>query len=244
MVDLLSTSRLCARCRRGSVLMEFVVVAPLYFVLLGGLFMVADLMVNKMRMHFGDHLVTWVAGSRFCPSQGPNGEDAATFVNGLVKTMFERSIGGAPGDDFHVDREIGSGMKVNSFMALDMGCIDSLPIKMPSWARGMFAMQEVMTGDKVSELAAQNEFRYKCDFFRSFSFHRLALSGIDAGGGAVDGYSRAKNIPIAYTLVSGNLDQILSDRWIGSEEEGGGVTSGGSGANGFSTQRTLVQYGE
>lgn len=228
-----------ARHRRGSVLMEFIIVAPLYFVLLGGLFMLADLMVNKMRMHFGDHLVTWVAGSRFCPSQGPNDEDAATFVNGLVKTMFERSIGGAPGDDFHVDREIGSGMKVNSFMAIDMGCIDSLPIKMPSWARGMFAMQDVMISGTLPELATKNEFRYKCDFFRSFSFHRLPSSEID------EGYSREKTIPIAQTLISGNIDLILSDHWVGSEEGGNANgSSGGSGGTVFSVQRTLVKYGE
>ena len=233
--------------RRGSVLMEFVVVAPLYFVLLGGLFIVADLMVNRIRMHIGDHLVTWVGGSRYCPAEGPDGESAADFLSGTVKTLFERSIGGPPGNDFSVMRETASGVDANAFMALNYGSVNALPVKMPSWARGMFAMQEATTGDALSEMATQDVVWYDCDYFRSFSYHRLALTGIDTGIDPADVYSRARDIPMAHTLLSGNLNDLLDDEWIALEKDDDGgtsTTSPGVDESGFPIRRALVQFGE
>ena len=54
-----------ARGERGSVLMEGVLVLPLYLMLLGALFIVGDLAMGRLALLAGERAVTWLAGDRF-----------------------------------------------------------------------------------------------------------------------------------------------------------------------------------
>ena len=188
--------------RRGSVLMEFVVVAPLYFILLGGLFILGDLAMNRIRVHMGDHFVTWVGGSRFCPVKPSSKDDKdVDKVQALLKPLYDLSIGGAVDEvGFKVDTPSDQRSSrwnhtdLNHFMRLYMGRVKRLPLKMPDWARGMFGMQDAVTG--TANMDEYETITYTSDeCFRAYSFHRLLLTGIDTeDDGRSDTYSRARSI--------------------------------------------------
>lgn len=212
--------------RKGSVLMEFVVVAPLYFILLGGLFMVGDLVVNRVRFHIGEHFVTWVGASRHRPP-GKTKEEQANKIKALVKPMYDLSIAGAIDNaGFRIDTPNPSTEQIfhNSFMQFYMGRINQLPINMPEWARGMLEMENAMQGNANMDEYSTVNFKTKEVVFHSFSFHRRELSGID--NDIFDNYSRSKDVSAGQLAT--DEDNILSnvitgERWVNelSEENGG-----------------------
>ncbi|MCL1856629.1 MAG: hypothetical protein FWF84_03170 [Kiritimatiellaeota bacterium] len=51
--------------RRGSVLMETVLVLPLYLTLLGGLFIVGDMLLGRLRLSAVERTYTWLVADRF-----------------------------------------------------------------------------------------------------------------------------------------------------------------------------------
>lgn len=224
-----------ASLRNGSVLMEFVVVAPLYFILLGGLFMVGDLVTNRVRFHIGEHFVTWVGASRFCPvvKDGANkGDKDPEQVKALIKPMYDLSIGGAVDDaGFRVDtpEEMSSQGQIyhNNFMQFYMGRIKSIPIAMPEWARGMYQMENAMQGSSDMDEYSSVVYERKGEDFHSYSFHRLLLPGIDDDNfNAIDNYSRSKAVSAGQ--LAADEDNILSnviggDKWVNElgEENGG-----------------------
>ena len=217
--------------RDGSVLMEFIVVAPLYFVLLGGLFILGDLVVNRIRIHMGDHFVTWVAGSRFCPVD-ESGDKDSEKVRALLKPLYDLSIGGSPDDvGFKVDYYEGdttsaSNTRLNHFMGFYMGRIKRLSLKIPNWATGMFAMQEVMTSS--ADANRYSTINYQSDeCFRSYSFHRLPLTGIDKNeaSSSRDGYSRSRDVSSDELVHDGYISRVVSDYWISDPGYGNGTAS-------------------
>ena len=224
--------------------MEFVVVAPLYFILLGGLFIVADLMQNRIRTHIGDIFTTWVGGSRFCPVQ--DGVRDAECVRQLMVPMFSRSIGG-PIPDFEVDRSKDDGNNVNQFMALNMGGILKLPVKMPDWARGMFLMQESENGDPSADFSKLATITYESrnsedgNIYRSFSFHRLGENEVAAS------YDRSRAVSAEDVIIRGYLDNVLADTWVCNldlESTVGKPTATISAKQGIEKKRNLGMFGE
>ena len=189
------------RSRAGSVLMEFVIVAPLYFVLLGGLFIVGDLAMNRIRVHIGDHFVTWVAGS---------GVTDDKKVKRWLKPMYDVSIGGNIDDaGFKVDRDTDKeGRRLNQFMALFMGHVKRLPLKMPDWARGMFGMEEAVFGSSSNDEYANVTF--ESEHFRSFSFHRLPHVKVDT---EFNRDFNRKTVSAADLVQRGYLDNVYRDTW-------------------------------
>lgn len=210
--------------RSDSVLMEFVLVAPLYFLLLGGLFLVADLSVNKMRMQIGDELVTWVGASRFCPHGEDGGRDAGKVAELLV-ALFERSIGGTDAG-FKVNAATDEALHLNDFMSCYSGGIVKLPVQVPGWVRGMMLLCGLMSGtsDPDSGWFNRSEIEMNCDFPRVFVFHRHALSGLDRDSDPSDPRSRDRAIPEREVVSGGYLGRVLDDDWIhldeGNDEEG------------------------
>lgn len=219
-----------AKTRVGSVLMEFVIVAPLYFILLGMLFILGDLAVNKFRMHVGDHFVTWMGGSRFAPA-GKNAAGQLVVDGGKVgaymKPMFANAIGGAiadfkvgfdPDDDSH---------HLNSFMALYFGAVTNLPVKLPAWVRGMANMSYYMTGEEPDGDVLKSVVTYDCAFYRSFCFHRLPISGIDdvddsnaVANFPLDPFSRSRIHMSANDLVvRGFVRNVVSEPWVNMDDD-------------------------
>lgn len=231
----------------GSVLMEFVIVAPLYFLLLGGLFMVGGLMLNRIRMHVGDHLVTWVGGSRFCPTDydSATGETRRSpeKVKSLTSQLFGVPIGGMSLDDegFEVKLSDDNLEKVNDFMGLYFGGITRLPVDIPAWIRGMMGMQGAMATDGNSEWFLMDTAEYGCGYERAFSFHRMSLD-FDSEKG-ISGNYRSKFISAADVATRGYLESVLNERWIGggsSDAKPATIT----GAQTFPQGRLLGRFGE
>lgn len=203
----------------GSVLMEFVVVLPLYLLLLGGLFLVADLAVNKLRKHIGDELVTWVGASRFCPQDNTGQRDSGR-VAALLLPLFERSIGGAV-IGFKVNSKEET-LWQNNFMSCYAGGIIKLPIHMPEWVRGMMAVSDLMSGKSNSEWRNQSEIQIACDTSQTTVFQRQALSGIDMDSDMGDAVSRDRAISACDVVVRGYLDNVVNGEWIHLDESGAG----------------------
>ena len=118
--------------QKGSVLMEFLVVLPLYFALIGGLFFVGELIVNRVRLQIGDFAVTWMGADRFSDAQ---------LCTSSMGFLFEEKFDGL-GRYFVNESE--DDAKVNRFCALHLGGVD-LDIRMPQWIRGMLFMQDAVT---------------------------------------------------------------------------------------------------
>lgn len=202
--------------------MEFVLVAPLYFILLGGLFIVGDLTMNNVRRHMGDHFVTWVGGSRFCPVD-ENGYRTSEKVQSILKPLYDLSIGGAvDGVGFKVDCEdkASGDDELNYFMRFYMGRVRKLPVAMPDWARGMLSMEESLSGKDVVDEYATVTLEQK-NYFRSYSFHRLALSGIDGGDPVVDQNSRSRLVPASSLVQSGYLGNVIAEGWASELDDDG-----------------------
>jgi len=180
--------------RRGSVLAEFVIVAPLYFVLLGGLLFVGEVSLNRLRMLVGDHAVTWLAATRFTQ----NRDDIAPLLGDYLFADAMQLVGlGVVSPDYD---------KVNGFVAMYKGGIKRLSISMPAWAHGMLSMQEIMTGGDVAASAVYDYLNDK-DYQRSYSFHRHARYP--------DNLDRDV---AAESLIQENiLMNVLVDDWILSE---------------------------
>ena len=235
--------------RRGSVLMELVVVLPLYFLLFGGVFMLGGVALSRIRMHLGDHLVTWVGGSRFCPTN-EQGQKDPDKVRELVDQIFGCAIGGIAKDDdgFEVRWDSEGAWAVNDFMGMYYGGVTRLPVNVPSWIRGMMGMGGVMFESGTPGWLIAETSVFSCGRFRSYSFHRLSLPGIDNGGdpsGTLT--SRAKSVPAKDVATRGYLETVLGETWIGlgeSDEKPGKGKGGLSAALDIPKGRLLGRFGE
>lgn len=188
--------------RHGSVLMEFVIVAPLYFALLGGLFFVGELMLNRFRLMVGDHVGTWLAGTRLMERDGENDAIGPLLQNYLFRDTLELA------GNIVVERDPD---RLSYFMALYKGGIKELSVSVPDWVRGMHYMYQCFSGNDNSDLTTKRTYDYLKgeDFRRSFSFHRIAPWA--------EGYNRAAS---AAELVGNEiLSNVLGDNWILSESE-------------------------
>lgn len=229
------------RSDRGSVLMEFIIIAPIYFLLLGGLFMVADLAVNKIRMHIGDELVTWLGASRFCPQDGAGKRDPSKVADSL-KPIFERSIGGAIiGFKVSSTRDA---LQLNDFMSCYSGGIVKLPVRIPEWVRGMMSMADMMSGKADSEWRNRSEVEMDCDYERIRVFHRHALSGIDLPSDLDDPVSRDRNISARDMIVRGYLVNVIDGSWIHLAEGNDGTGMSLTDGQDIPAGRLLGQFGE
>lgn len=206
--------------RKGSVLMEFLVVLPLYFTLVGGLFFIGELMINRVRLQIGDFAVTWIGADRFSDP---------SLCGSAMEFLFEEKFDGR---GTYVVNESEDAEKVNRFCALHLGGVD-LDIVMPSWILGMLFVQDVTTGPVASEGDSEprwdkldthsfwmNDENERKSLFRSFSIHRVLNDDMN--------YERARKHEIAGVergriaadlLVNNVLLNVLSDRWVNNVEE-------------------------
>ena len=108
---------------RGSVLMETILVIPLYIAFLSGIFMLGDLGLGRSRLNAGDRFAVWLAGDRHA-----NKDDAAV----------KKAASGAffPKNDFAEGTSLESfsshKTKVN-FYAVVQGAA-KLKLALPAWA--------------------------------------------------------------------------------------------------------------
>ena len=211
--------------RRGSVLMEFVVVAPLYFALLGGTFFVGELMLNRIRLQVGDHAGTWMAGTRLMDRSGGGDAISSLMQNWLFHDTHE--VAGAITVEPDSD-------KLNNFMSMYCGGIKRLSISVPNWMRGMLFMHQAFSGGDMEDLKEKRTYDFFSgeDFHRSYSFHRNPAWP--------DTHDRSAS---ALDLVNaGILQNVLGDSWIVAESDVQ-QTSGSSGGGGC-VNRALSGWSE
>ena len=231
------TSSILKRTKHGSVLMEFIVVAPIYLMLLGGLFALGDLMLNRVRMHIGDRYVTWVGGSRFCPTrEDKNGRTYADgkWVGDSLRPVFARSAGGDTAVDFKVNVPDDDSVDVNSFMALHMGSVTNMTVSLPGWVTGMMSVLSIVSGDDGADF--ENEYsssQYSVNYYRTFVFLRSTAPdrlciGVDAG-----------------EIASHKLADAVNDTWINEKDDSARqqLPVGGS-AVGIGVHRMLGRFAE
>jgi len=198
------------RAARGSVLMEFVVVAPLYLVLLGGMFILGELMLERIRMHIGDRYVVWMGGSRFCPTKVVDGKKEVDdeWLGKSLRPLFARSIGGDAAVDFQVDRGDDDSVQINGFMSLYMGGVTNMTVSLPGWATGMMSATSASGGENDNATSAEySERQYNVNYFRTYVFLRDEAA------------ERLSKDVDAAEMISGRLSDAVSDRWINNSKE-------------------------
>ena len=217
--------------RKGSVLMEFVVVLPLYCALLGGMFFVGELMVNRIRLHVGDQVGTVMAATRLFQVSSDSEDDP--IVTTLGKYVF--------GDTLELAGEITVGRdpkSLNGFMAMWAGGVKRLDVSAPDWMRGMLYMHESFNGSDMEDLKTKRVYSYLPgeDYRRSVSFHRNSAWSEALNRSATSGE----------VVCYGILVNVLSDNWILSESEAKiSAIDADTRANGVSVvSRCLSQWGE
>ena len=192
--------------------MEFLLVLPLYFALVGGLFFVGELMINRIRLQIGDFTVAWMGADNF------TGESITSEMKYLLSEAFDTD------GSFEV-RQVNEESKVNHFSALFMGGV-KLTIEMPIWIRGMTAMQNMTMGEKDKMLNEDNQavdfdwvntkdhhfFDGYATHMRSRLFHRIAYSGTE--------FDRSREINAQEMVAAGYLANVISDSWINNAEDG------------------------
>jgi len=134
------------RGRRGSILLETVLVIPLYMILLGGIFWLGDLILARQQLVTADRYVAWNKGMRH--------DDRGKTDAGTVHRLFFADADGAPSRyhrptaaDGRIDEVFDWSHKASGQVRLDM--------RMPEWTRYLFNAGEVMFGSGVPLEEAQ-----------------------------------------------------------------------------------------
>lgn len=110
---------------RGSVLMETILVIPLYIAFLSGIFMLGDLALGRSRLNAGDRFAVWLAGNRHL-----NKDDQAV-KSAASKAFFPK---GEFADGTTLKSFSSNKRKVN-FYAVVRGS-SKLKLALPAWAVG------------------------------------------------------------------------------------------------------------
>ena len=130
------------RAESGAVLMETVIVIPLYMILLGGIFWIGDLMVARQRLVVADRYVAWNKGLRY--------DDKGQTDAGTVRRLFFSQADGSANpyqrptaSDGRIDAVYDWSHKASGQVRLDM--------RMPEWTRYLFNAGQVMYDSGVPD---------------------------------------------------------------------------------------------
>jgi hypothetical protein len=113
--------------RTGAVLMETLLVLPLYMVLFGGILWMGDLILAKQSLVIADRFAAWTSGNRSIQR-----DDVVGQVNRL---FFPRRV--HPNQEATLER--GRPQRVNRWWDTP-GATVRLRVTMPEWIRGWFAV--------------------------------------------------------------------------------------------------------
>ncbi len=201
---------------RGSVLMEGVLVLPLYLMALGALFIIGDLARSRLMLLSMERSVTWLARDRF-PSHGDDemGKMLMAFMDSCAYKP-----GTVPWGTVHEAIKGGQWLG-NRWMNGYMGFM-VVPVEVPFWY-GMANAEAVM--DSRGAQDGDDEFPFKDSY--------VLPAGSDGKGGAFwrsyvvrrrpdEAGERYDRNADARTLVGGVWFNVFNEPWIvgGNGEEG------------------------
>lgn len=246
----------------GTVLMEWVVMLPIYFSLLSGCFLLGEMIVNKIRLQVGDHTVTWLVGDRM-GQQNITPEEAMTY-------LFSEKFDG--NGRFRVDR--GTDVEaMNHFATIYRGGV-KFDLALPDWILGPLDLGNVMSEESSRDVDAEGRaFLWSRDaanvplfaledengrHLRSYSLHRVKPMDFLPDDDAMyaqtkNDYNRARTAPVdiqewagvdaGSMLANGIFVNVLGDNWI--EDAGQPIsTANVSGDPPSAMQRFLHEFGQ
>jgi hypothetical protein len=132
-------NKICQRCGddRGSLLMETLLVIPLYLVLIGGIFWLGELMLAKQKLVVADRYAAWNLGNRHRDGVGPQ-----TIQNELQQSLFPANRVGQQPIESVVTKQAGEGTDWSG----PVGATVKLKMTMPSWTKGWLYLAQVLWG--------------------------------------------------------------------------------------------------
>ncbi len=126
---------------RGSILMETVLVIPLYLVVLSGIFWVGDLALLRSKSTFFDRVAAWSSGNRFANAS------QSTIKSGLEQNFLQAAKVG----DQHVEK-VNTAKGSSSAWSAIAGASTTVSIEPPVWTQGWRRVGVAMMETEVAEL--------------------------------------------------------------------------------------------
>ena len=135
----MSRAGMMKRGREGSIMMETVIAIPLYFILLGGIMWIGDLMIARTKLVIADRYAVWNYGCRYEPGG---------YSGGMIHSRFFdasefKQVSGVTTEKTEYDWS----QKASGEVRLQM--------RMPDWTRFMFNAGSVMYDTGVPEEQVQ-----------------------------------------------------------------------------------------
>lgn len=126
---------------RGSILMETVLVIPLYLVVLSGIFWVGDLALLRSKSTFFDRFAAWSSGNRF----------ANTSQSGIKSDLEQSFLQASRVGDQHVDK-VNTAKRPSSVWSAIAGAAATVSVEPPVWTRGWRQAGVTMMESNAAEL--------------------------------------------------------------------------------------------
>jgi len=148
---------------RGSVLMETVLVIPLYLLLLGGLFIVGDIMLARFHLSAVERTYAWRGGNRF---PGANNLRPA-----VLEMMPEKHL--VQGQTFVFQIKTANGQEHENQLAQYVGARAAAKVLVPFWI-GMANTAQAINPNDTEEPHFKSEYDLYngAEFFRSHLVRR------------------------------------------------------------------------
>jgi len=128
-------SRECRMRQQGSILMETLLVIPLFMILLGGTFWIGELMIARQKLVICDRYIAWNKGLRY--------DDKGAIDAGTVRHLFFTEPNGTVLKNHRVTSSSGAITKDFDWSHAAEGQA-KIDVKMPDWTRFMFNPGRVM----------------------------------------------------------------------------------------------------
>lgn len=185
------------RAESGSVLMETVLVIPLYMIVLGGILWIGDLMVTRQQLVIADRYVAWNRGMRH--------DDKGQIDAGTVHQLFFAEANGSPSQYHQPKASEGKIEKTDDWSHRASGVV-RLDMRMPEWTRYLFNAGQAMLDSGVPlEQATAMQGRDKPD-----QRHVVVMR---TKAEAQPGYIRNKYGVNSSSQVAKKWEEIARERW-------------------------------
>lgn len=126
---------------RGSILMETVLVIPLYLVVLSGIFWVGDLALLRSKSTFFDRFAAWSSGNRF----------ANASQSGIKNDLEQNFLQAARVGDQKVDK-VNTAKRSSSVWSAIAGAAATVSVEPPVWTQGWRRAGVTMMESDADEL--------------------------------------------------------------------------------------------
>ena len=230
--------RIRLRGDRGSVMMEFIIVLPIYLCLFGGLFLTGEILLGRERLPENDRILAWLC--EYCGKDDLVGvvtapdrfkiltdhdENAGWEVD---TTNLEKWVGAL--DPSSQNYQIG-----NNYLTLYSSHMSVKMTKIPAWIRGPLSAVSIFSGNGNP----WEDFSFTFDQMTDYDSHDNARHYVFKRVAAVDADYDRKVAPAE--LATGIVWNIVGDTW---PSESTTPAVGGNSYDNPEYNRSLTEFGE